>query len=145
MGIFDKMNDASKGVSEKAKNMSELGNLKRKIVYEEERIVEIFADIGKAYYKNCAREIPELKELCDDIDVRRRRIKKMKMELYNLRGFKICPNCNAEVNEKFQFCGVCGAKLPSVEEEDFFNDEMDSKSEYFSSNTQLQANPSGLL
>ena len=47
MGILDKFNDASRGVSEKAKNISEGNNLKRKILYEEERIVEIFTDIGK--------------------------------------------------------------------------------------------------
>ena len=49
MSILDKFNDASKGVSDKAKNISEANNLKRKILYEEERIVEIFTDIGKKY------------------------------------------------------------------------------------------------
>ena len=52
MGIFDRMSDASRGVSEKMANLSEVQNLKRKILYEEERIVEIFADLGKKYYKN---------------------------------------------------------------------------------------------
>ena len=47
MGIFDRMSDASRGVSEKMANLSEVQNLKRKILYEEERIVEIFADLGK--------------------------------------------------------------------------------------------------
>ena len=45
MGILDKFNDASRGVSEKAKNISEANNLKRKILYEEERIVEIFVNL----------------------------------------------------------------------------------------------------
>ncbi len=53
MGILDKFTDASKSASEKAKSMSDSGNLKRKIVYEEERILEILTDIGKAYYKRC--------------------------------------------------------------------------------------------
>ncbi|EWM54657.1 hypothetical protein [Ruminococcus flavefaciens] len=59
MGILDKFNDASRGVSEKAKSISEANNLKRKILYEEERIVEIFTDLGKKYYKNQMR-IPRL-------------------------------------------------------------------------------------
>ena len=47
MSILDKFTDVSRGVSEKTKSMSEANNLKRKILYEEERIVEIFGDIGK--------------------------------------------------------------------------------------------------
>ncbi len=52
MGIFGKFSDMGRGVSEKVSNVSEVSNLKRKILYEEERIVEIFADLGKKYYKN---------------------------------------------------------------------------------------------
>ena len=69
MGILNKIGEAassaSRNVNEKTKNMSDTSNLKRKILYEEERIVEIFT----------------------------------------------------EVQEKFQFCGVCGAKLPSGDED----------------------------
>lgn len=119
MGILDKFNDASKGVSDKAKNISEANNLKRKILYEEERIVEIFTDIGKKYYKNPDEDPSVFRVLCEDIDTRRRRIKKMRFELNQIRGYKICPKCDAEVNEKFQFCGRCGARLPDPEDEDF--------------------------
>ncbi len=119
MGIIDSLSGAGRGVSEKAKNVSEVNNLKRKILYEEERIVEIFADIGKKYYKNPDEDRAVMKALCDDIDTRRRRIKKMRFELNSMRGYKICPKCDAEVNEKFQFCGVCGARLPDSDDEDF--------------------------
>jgi predicted amidophosphoribosyltransferase len=43
----------------------------------------------------------------------------MLFELNNLRGYRMCPKCDAEVNGKFQFCGVCGAKLPSIEDAEF--------------------------
>ena len=53
MGILNKIGEAassaSRNVNEKTKNMSDTSNLKRKILYEEERIVEIFTDIGKTY------------------------------------------------------------------------------------------------
>ena len=42
-------------------------------------------------------------------------------ELNGIRGYKICPKCDAEVNERFQFCGRCGARLPDVEDEDFMS------------------------
>ena len=119
MGILDKFNDVSRGVNDKAKNISEANNLKRKILYEEERIVEIFTDIGKKYYKNPDEDPNVFRVLCEDIDTRRRRIKKMRFELNSMRGYKICPKCDAEVNEKFQFCGVCGARLPDSDDEDF--------------------------
>ena len=119
MGFMDTLSGAGRGVSEKAKNVSEVNNLKRKILYEEERIVEVFADIGKKYYKNPDEDPQVLKALCEDIDTRRRRIKKMRFELNQIRGYKICPKCDAEVNEKFQFCVVCGARLPDVDDEYF--------------------------
>jgi len=119
MGIIDKFNDVQRTVSDKTKSVAEANNLKRKILYEEERIVEIFADIGKKYYKNPNEDPANLKILCDDIDTRRRRIKKMRYELNGIRGYKICPKCNAEVNERFQFCGKCGARLPEEDDDDF--------------------------
>lgn len=120
MGFMDAINSASKGASDKAKTMSELSYLKKKVMYEEERIVEIFADIGKKYYLNPQIDPAELKPLCDDIEIRRRRIKKMKFEYNTLKGCKICPQCGAEVNSKFQFCGNCGASIPdpTLDEED---------------------------
>lgn len=120
MGVFGKISDvvsdANRNINEKTKNMSDTSNLKRKILYEEERILEIFGEIGKIYYKT-PDKTDELKELVDDIDTRKRRIKKMRFELQTKKGFKICPNCQAEVQEKFMFCGVCGAKLPSCDED----------------------------
>ena len=119
MGILNKFNDVSKGVNDKAKSISEANNLKRKILYEEERIVEIFTDIGKKYYKNPNEDPNVLKVLCDDIDTRRRRIKRMRYEFNQIKGYKICPKCGAEVNDKIQICGVCGARLPDADDEDF--------------------------
>ena len=141
MSILDKFNDASKGGSDKAKNISEANNLKRKILYEEERIVEIFTDIGKKYYKNPDEDPNVFKVLCDDIDTRRRRILRMRFELNQIRGYKICPKCNAEVNEKFQFCGRCGARLPDPEDEDFTSLEpndyyTESSNNFFNADTQ---------
>jgi hypothetical protein len=121
MGILDALGNVSKGASDRAKSMSEANNLKRKILYEEERIVEIFTDIGKKYYKDPDGDPADLKVLCDDIDTRRRRIKKMRFELNGIRGYKICPKCDAEVNERFQFCGRCGARLPDMDDEDFMS------------------------
>lgn len=125
MGILDKIGGASKGVSDKAKNVSDAGNLKNKILYEQERIEEIFADIGRAFYEDPDGDLAKLRELCEDINVRRRRIMKMKFELNQMKGYKICPKCGVKLTDKFQFCGKCGAKLPDVSDEDFSAIDMD--------------------
>jgi len=119
MGILDKVGDLGKGANDKMKNMSEANNLKRKILYEEERIVEVFADLGKKYYKNPDEDPKVFKVLCEDVDQRRRRIKKMRFELNQIRGYKVCAKCDSAVSDKFQFCANCGARLPDPEDEDF--------------------------
>ncbi len=119
MGIADvvgSIGSTATGVADKAKSISEVGNLKRKIAYEEERIVEIFADIGKSLYENRNQDMEDFAPLCDDIDLRKRRIKRMRLEMNEIRGIKLCETCGTEVDEKFQYCGVCGAKLPSSRE-----------------------------
>lgn len=119
MGIADVVGNISSttsGISEKAKSISEIGNLKRKIQYEEERIVEIYADIGKSLYENRNQGYEVFAPLCDDIDVRKRRIKKMRLEMNELRGIKLCETCGTEVDERYVYCGVCGSKLPSSRE-----------------------------
>ena len=76
MGVLNKIgnavSDANRNISEKSKNMSDTNNLKRKIAYEEERIVEIFTEIGKIYYKT-PDNVTELKSLVDDIETRKTR------------------------------------------------------------------------
>lgn len=119
MKIFERVGESGKGVADRAKNITEISNMKRKIVYEEERINEIFADIGKKYYKGRLNAVNDFDAICDDIDTRRLRIKKMKYEINLMRGFKVCIKCDSEISEKFMYCGVCGAKLPSPDDDNF--------------------------
>lgn len=111
-GIFDKLSGASKGVSDMSKNASDTNNLKKKIAYEQERILEVMQDIGKHYY---ADPKGDYTSLCADIDDRKRRINSMRNELQSIKGFRICSKCGTKFDEKytFEFCGKCGSKLIS--------------------------------
>ncbi|MBQ8297537.1 MAG: zinc ribbon domain-containing protein [Ruminococcus sp.] len=119
MGILDKVTSAAKSATDKTKPSVDVGNLKTKILYEEERIVEIFTEMGKSFYKDPDGDHSKLRELCDDIDTRRRRILKMRLELNQVKGFKICPKCGMKLTDKFVYCGKCGTKLPDVSDENF--------------------------
>lgn len=118
MGLINKIADAgkgvSRGVSEKSKNASESSNLRKKILYEEERITEIMQEIGKQFYQDPNGDHSGLMKYCEDIDQRKRRIQNMKHDLTSMRGYRTCPNCNAMFDDKytFEFCGKCGAPLP---------------------------------
>ena len=126
MGIFDKVGETINTTADKAKSISELSNLKKRLQYEEERIEEIFSEIGKKYFEEPVQNKKLLDSLCEDIITRQKRIKRMNFELNELKGIKVCEHCGTQIDEKFMFCGVCGAKLPS-----FVDDkESESKTDY---------------
>ena len=126
MGIFDKVGETINTTADKAKSISELSNLKKRLQYEEERIEEIFSEIGKKYFEEPVQNKKLLDSLCEDIITRQKRVKRMNFELNELKGIKVCEHCGTQIDEKFMFCGVCGAKLPSfVDDKD-----SDSKTDY---------------
>ncbi len=111
-GIFDKLSNASKGVTDMSKSASETSNLKKKIAYEQERIQEVMQEIGRHYYAN---PNGDYSALCADIDDRKRRINSMKNELQSIKGVRVCSKCGTKFDEKytFEFCGKCGSRLVS--------------------------------
>jgi hypothetical protein len=124
MGIMDKANDLSRTINEKTKTVSSLANLKRKTLYEYERIDEILHEIGKLYYRDYEANVNLILAHCDDIDDRERRIKAMKTEFYNIRGYKLCAKCQAQVGMKMQYCGNCGAVVPDPSDNYGFDEEV---------------------
>ncbi|MCD7890369.1 MAG: zinc-ribbon domain-containing protein [Ruminococcus sp.] len=43
----------------------------------------------------------------------------MRLELNQMKGYKICPKCGTKLTDKFQFCGKCGTKLLDINDDDF--------------------------
>ena len=113
MGLFDKVNQMSRSVSESSKNAAETSNLKKKIAYEQERIQEQLQEIGRLFYENPDGDHKAELEVCADIDDRKRRIESMRSDLTSMEGVRVCSKCGARFDEKyaFAFCGQCGAKL----------------------------------
>lgn len=94
--IFEQM---SRSVSGMSKNASEVNNLRKKIAYERERIQEVMQEIGELYYESQEKELTKLKELCADIDDRKRRIQSMRLELQQMKGKRVCPGCGMQFDE----------------------------------------------
>lgn len=117
MGLFDKVNQVSRSVTENSRSAAETSNLKKKIAYEKERIQEIYLEIGKKFYENPNGNHAAELTLCEDINDRKRRIASMQGDLSQLKGIRICGKCGARFDEKytFHFCGNCGAKLTTEE------------------------------
>ena len=84
--IFEQM---SRSVSGMSKNASEASNLRKKIAYERERIQEVMQEIGELYYESQEKELAKLKELCADIDDRKRRIQSMRLELQQMHTCRL--------------------------------------------------------
>lgn len=123
MELFDKVGSVIGGtnrlMSNKVKKVSKVSNLKNKIAYEEERIYEIWAEMGKSFYLDSERSAENLTKYCDDIDLRRMRIKKMTYELKTLKGKKFCASCGFDVDDMCQFCSRCGKKILSPDDHEF--------------------------
>ena len=117
MAIFDKISDAASGISKKTKSVSNSNNLKKKIAYEQERIQEIFAEIGEKFYADRTGDHKELVELCENIDQRKNRIRNMNVEVNAIKGKRICPKCHSKFEDSLEFCGHCGSRLIILEEE----------------------------
>jgi ribosomal protein L40E len=118
MGVLDFVNGVTTGVSKKTKNVSESNNLKKKMLYERERITEIFTEIGEKFYNDQNGDHSELIALCENIDQRKRRIQKMNVEVNAIKGKKVCPKCRAKFDDDLDFCGKCGTKLIVLEGEE---------------------------
>lgn len=135
MGLLD----TGRGVADMARNLPEIGNIRKKIAYEEERINELLADIGRKYYVTRSVDKQAFDKLCDEIDAKRIKVKKMEYGINSMKGFKVCPKCRAEISERYLFCGVCGTKLPNIIDDDF--SKLDPSEYYTDSNGFFAAIP----
>lgn len=143
MGIFEKVSETisstSRDMANKARTVADVSKLKHQIFIEEEKIKDIYTELGKKYYKdNGSNPAEKYAPFCDEAYITKARIEKLKQQIYSIKGIKVCEKCGAEVDEEYQFCGICGAKLPEVivevvpveadfvEEDESIEDENDS-------------------
>lgn len=119
MAFFDKLSEtlanASKDVSQKAKDLSGTAKLTMDIHTKEDQVQKMYAQIGKLYFEAHQDDDPAEYEQMSQIKEMLAAIEDMKKELMELKGTKVCPRCGQEVKAADAFCKSCGAKLEDDE------------------------------
>ncbi|MBO5154069.1 MAG: zinc ribbon domain-containing protein [Eubacterium sp.] len=119
MAFFDKLSEtltnASKDVSQKAKDLSGVAKLTMDIHTKEDQVQKLYAQIGKLYFDEHKDEEPAAYEQMPQIKETLTVIEDMKKELMELKGAKVCPRCGQEVKAADAYCKNCGAKMEDEE------------------------------
>lgn len=118
----------SKTTKELGKTTRELGiraeqgieaqKIRNKISGEERIIEKIKVDIGDIIYRRHSQGDGidnELSSLCQEIDQHYLKIREYKDSAANIKGQKICPSCEREVDISVSFCPYCGTPCPTPE------------------------------
>lgn len=119
MDFFDKLSEtllnASKDVSQKAKDLSGAAKLTMDIRAKEDQVQKIYAQIGKLYFEAHQNDEPVEFEQMTQVKETLEVIENMKKELSELKGVKVCPRCGQEVMAEDVYCKKCGAKIEDDE------------------------------
>lgn len=116
MAFFDemdrKLSQFGQGVSNKSREVSEGMRLSSAIKAEEEKQNNLYREVGKYYFENCAANAEgQLKVLCDQIVASMELTSQYKQQQNVLKGMVSCPNCGAQISANSGFCNVCGSKI----------------------------------
>ena len=116
MAFFDemdrKLSQFGQSVSNKSREVSEGMRLSSAIKAEEEKQNNLYREVGKYYFENCAANAEgQLKVLCDQIVASMELTSQYKQQQNVLKGMVSCPNCGAQISGNSGFCNVCGSKI----------------------------------
>ena len=144
----------SKSTKELGKTTKELGaraeqtietqKIRGKISGEERTIEKLKADLGDIIYKRHAEGEGidgELSVICQEIDQHFLKIREFKDSAANLRGKKICPSCEREVDLSVSFCPYCGTPCPTPEPTESVEDPVEEPVEASEEETDEKGEP----
>ena len=118
MDFFERVGDTivqvGKDVTQKAKDVSGMAKLKMDIRAKKESVKESYLELGKIAYQRHKGETAEETALFERIDEALEEIEKMELQILELKGARMCPECGAQASDTAEYCSACGAKLAVV-------------------------------
>ena len=134
----------TKELGARAEQTIETQKIRGKISGEERTIEKLKADLGDIIYKRHA-EVEgidgELSVICQEIDQHFLKIREFKDSAANLRGKKICPSCEREVDLSVSFCPYCGTPCPTPEPTESVEDPVEEPVEASEEETDEKGEP----
>lgn len=131
-GIVKTFSKTTKELGARAEQTIETQKIRGKISGEERTIEKLKADLGDIIYKRHAEGEGidgELSVICQEIDQHFLKIREFKDSAANLRGKKICPSCEKEVDLSVSFCPYCGTPCPTPEPAESVEDPVEASEE----------------
>ena len=134
----------TKELGARAEQTIETQKIRGKISGEERTIEKLKADLGDIIYKRHAEGEGidgELSVICQEIDQHFLKIREFKDSAANLRGKKICPFCEREVELAVSFCPYCGTPCPTPEPTESVEDPVEEPVEASEEETDEKGEP----
>lgn len=134
----------TKELGARAEQTIETQKICGKISGEERTIEKLKADLGDIIYKRHAEGEGidgELSVICQEIDQHFLKIREFKDSAANLRGKKICPSCEREVDLSVSFCPYCGTPCPTPEPTESVEDPVEEPVEASEEETDEKGEP----
>ena len=116
--LGSKISSGANVVASKTKEFAETTKIGMQISQDENKIKDLYAEIGKIYYKKTS-ENPSEEFLAsfNEIATIQARVDAARTQLQKLKGTRICESCGAEIPSNVAFCGTCGVKVSVTETE----------------------------
>ena len=134
----------TKELGARAEQTIETQKIRGKISGEERTIEKLKADLGDIIYKRHAEGEGidgEFSVICQEIDQHFLKIREFKDSAANLRGKKICPSCEREVDPSVSFCPYCGTPCPTPEPTESVEDPVEEPVEASEEETDEKGEP----
>ena len=127
MGFFDdlgkKVTDAGQKTVQKTKEMSEVARVNSLISQNENRINNIYYQIGKLYVNIHEFDYEEeFGGMISQVIELEQQISEFRKQIQEIKGIQFCEKCGAEVARGVAYCSSCGAVMPRTEKQEYYED-----------------------
>lgn len=110
--IDKKVTSIGQDAAKKTKEMSDTLRLSGLIREEEKKQQSFYKCLGEYLYLHKQQyEDISIQGVITSIDLCRKKIEQYKSQINQIKGIRICPNCQGEVLANAVYCTKCGAKM----------------------------------